>query len=715
MLIFALMLLTLGVTGYLLLRALSGSWAIRLPGFCFLSLAAGTTIGAWLALSLAELGIYSFGLWWIITLLLAILLAAVGRKRSWLVLKDPEAIPAQTLPWNQRSIPRQLEYFGLGFWLLVASFLYLRPHETILGFNDAGVYLHLGASIAENGQISWQDPFLAQLPTELHGAFYRELDETFAFAPYYLMPAFYVTNADAGLIVPQFFHLHSAWLALAHNSGGPPLMLLMTGFWGLMAAGAIYLTVRQLFGWETALVVLWALAVSALQVWFARYPTTEMLTQFLLWSGVFCLIRWDADEVPNFSWGMLVGLFWGALFLTRIDAYFVLAIPAILLSWRWLNGRLRRTDWGLVIVLGLLTAQSMAHGLLISPVYFRGLFQYAIWQVQFNPLPFATLTLLGLVGLAISSRFRRQIIASQRWSPMAKIAASSIVVILTLYNYFVRPVRPQAVTEVANWVSAGTVPILDHENLLRLGWYLAPAGIFLAAAGLIWLIWSWRRSYLPIIGVGLIFTILYIWQIQANPHQIYAMRRYVPAVLPFVMIAAGTGLMALYRQQGIGRWLGLLLLTVWFSGLLWSGRGFLSQIDHRGLVADFAEFNALLEPESILLFANPADSVINPGDTLGGPLRFFHGHDVLLLRQRTAYAESDLIAQIESWLAVGRSVYWIGPLPASYNELAIEAAFNHTISSQSLERSYDHKPTLIVDERWEFAVQQFGMGNGATE
>ena len=74
---------------------------------------------------------------------------------------------------------------------------------------------------------------------------------------------------------------------------------------------------------------------------------------------------------------------------------------------------------------------------------------------------------------------------------------------------------------------------------MRLGWYLGPAGIALGVAGMCWmLVKDLNRRTVFLLGTGLFFSLLYLWRIQANPHQIYAMRRYVPVVLPFFIITA---------------------------------------------------------------------------------------------------------------------------------------------------------------------------------
>ena len=170
-----------------------------------------------------------------------------------------------------------------------------------LGGADAGVYVNLGANIARTGAILIHDPTLAALDPSLYPSLLRPLPPG-ELTPYYLMPAFYVPATPAGLIIPQFYPLHPVWQAVAYALGGLRAELLMTPLWGFLGALAVYFTTRRLWGWRAGMLALAALSVTALQVWFARYPTTEMLTQYLLWTGVWALIAWMDKQEPRGLW-----------------------------------------------------------------------------------------------------------------------------------------------------------------------------------------------------------------------------------------------------------------------------------------------------------------------------------------------------------------------------------------------------------------------------
>ena len=79
-----------------------------------------------------------------------------------------------------------------------------------------------------------------------------------------------------------------------------------------------------------------------------------------------------------------------------------------------------------------------------------------------------------------------------------------------------------------------------------------------------------------------------------------------------------------------------------------------------------------------------------------------------MLRQSSEYDEATLVAQIEQWLRRGRTVYWVGELPAAYDTLPVSNEFTHVIDSQSLARSYEAKPDQLTEHRWVFDIKRFG-------
>jgi len=675
------------------------------PEFLFAGLAVGILVFGWIALLLAELGHFSLSLLGALWAVLMIVLGAGWRQRA-----RARGTSSPVTAWRVN----RWEIAALSLWALVAGWLFFRPHEFIAGGADAGVYVNLAASIAHTGGILIHDPTLAALDPTLYEALLRPLPPG-EVTPYYLVPGFYVPGTPDGLIIPQFYPLHPVWQAVGYALGGLRAELLVTPLWGLLGALAVYFTVRRLWGWRAGLLALGALSFTALQVWFARYPTTEMLTQYLLWTGVWALMAWVDKREPRGLWAALAGTALGEVFLTRIDTYVLLALPILAGLWLWRTHDWRRQDAGFFVPFIALTGHSLIHGVFLSGPYFFNLFSYGsglVIRTLLTPMTGVGVAALVLVVLVLCPRLRARLgvwVVARRslWMTVAAVLVAAVAI----YGYFVRPYLGQ-VKMFNYWYGGGQIPNLDRENLVRLGWYLGPAGIALGVAGIGWmLIKEANRRTAFMLGIGLFFSSFYLWRIQANPHQIYAMRRYVPVVLPFFIIATAYLINWLFINiRGRIRWLISIGLTlVWFSGILLAARGFVSQIDYRGIIDQLDRFNADLPAHSVLIFSDAAP--VGVGDLLGTPLRFLYGHDVFVFRDPQALDPARFAEAIRDWQRAGRRVYWVGvsggpawpvqsPLPGS----STEYSFDMTV----LEYAYDHKPTALLAERWQISLAEVG-------
>lgn len=693
----AILLFIMGGAGLLVLWAVGCRLQVTDHDLLFAAVAIGALVLGWMTLVMAELGWFSLPRLAAIggTLLVisaAISIAKQGRDRVFRTL-------------TERSRFQRAEVVALGFWLIAALWLFGRPHEYITGAADVGVYLNLGAHIAHTGRIVFSDPMLASLSPNLRTAFLRPLPSNQG-APFYLFPGFYVVDSSQGLIVPEFYPLHPVWLAIGYSLGGLRAELWMTPLWGILSTLAVYMTARRLWGPGAGLLTLTGLSLTALQIWFARYATAEMLTQYLLWTGLWALVGWMDDAEPRWLWPALAGGALGQVFLARIDMYALLLLSIGVGLWRW--RRWQRADGLFFGLLAALALHSLLHGLFLSWPYTTRLLSYAQHLLLSKSGVLLLAIVVGVVGsmatlvLASRSKERTWLVAFLhrcRWIAAASIGA------LACYGYWIRP-RLGAASTYVYWYSGLEVPALDHENLVRLGWYLSPIGIALGVAGIAWLIVrDLDRRTAALWAIGLFFSFFYLWKIQANPHQVYAMRRYVPVVVPFFVLGAAYLLWQLLEARRLMmRWLGLGLTLLWLYGIVVSARGFVSQVDMRGAVDQMGRLNELFAPRSVLLFGDPA--LIGMGDLLGTPLRFLFGHEVYAVRDFQALQTGDLDDAVAHWQASGRSVYWIS-VPRGWSwpgRAPLEGAREFTFEAAVLENTYDHKPRRVEVAPWSITV-----------
>ncbi len=705
------------VPGWLLVTALAGTRPLpAVDGLekGFAALVAGLVVMGWTAVLLVEFAVYSLTTWLVCWLALVLLLAVVVYRQAGTLV-----LPA--VNWRMTLVVKESRWWERPFlllWLLAAGWLFLRPHQYITGAGDAGVYVNLGAHIAQNGRLLVYDEILAELDPTLRDVVLRPIRNPVVES--YFLPAFYVTDAATGELTPQFYPLHPVWYAVAYGLGGVQSELQLTGLWALLAALAVYFFVRQISRWEVAALALVGLTLNALQVWFARYPTSESLTQFLLWAGLWATAVWLRDHPPARLWAGLAGASLGSLFLVRIDTLFILPVLALVVVWQW-----RRRQPGLAwfaVPLAGLVIHSLVHALWQSQPYFFDLYNYAILSLTRGQNGLILLTLLGLAGLGLFAYFYAPIMRLLEKYRRPLLALTIILLLaLAMHGWFIRPYTtpPSAYSDL---FSAGELPRLDHENLLRLGWYLSPVGIWLGVLGICLLVWrvNWQTAVMLLIT--LFYTLFFIWAIRNNPTQIYAMRRYVPATLPLFIVGAAYLLGSLFFRKPLSvnrkpitdnglritdyglQATAVLLTLLWLGSMAWSARGFISRVDYAGLPEQVAALAAQLDDRAIILWND--QSVIGLGDQVGAPLKFQYGHEPLILRNLEALDETALVNAIKEWQNSGRTVYWVGdPAWLETQQLPFHET-SVTITSDYLEHTTEQKPTAVVPLSWSLRLSK---------
>src|SRR6185436_5360666 len=132
------------------------------------------------------------------------------------------------------------------------------------------------------------------------------------------------------------------------------------------------------------------LGTTAISLWFARFPNSEVLAGALIWLALFCfmLYRQNSNAIAGFIGAVCLALsFW-----TRVDAI-LLAVPLILdIAIRWIDGKAGKNDVTIVAIYVLFVAVGAAHVLTTNSDYILAAFE----NLKFKPYKVA------LVVLALS-------------------------------------------------------------------------------------------------------------------------------------------------------------------------------------------------------------------------------------------------------------------------------------------------------------------------
>ena len=603
------------------------------------------------------------------------------------------------------------DWIVIALLTLGAGALFMRPHETILGGADAGVYLNVGVNLAETGALLIHEPALAQLDPQLLPALLRRLP-AWDQVEYLRLAGFYRADDAVDLVIPQFFTLHPLWIGVGYALGGLRTGLLVTPMWGVLGVLALYFFSRRLLA-AGAWVPAFLLLMTPLQLYFARYSTAEPLSQYLVWLGLWAFTEFGLAPRDRRLWGLLAGLALGSVFLTRIDLLFVLLLPMGRGVELLFSGRRPRHEAWFWLPFLLVTVFAAGHALFFSTPY--------TWQTFGAIIDiFADQLVVVLIGGVIGGALLLYLVRTQRTRVLAwgrrvstgkslRYGVAAAVIVLAFYGYIVRPVLGET-RVIPYWFSAGEIAVSNHLNFVRLGWYLSPLGLVLAVMGgvLMLLQARWRLLW-PVWAVGGSFSLFYLYKIINNPFHIYMMRRYVPVTLPFFMVGAAYALVWLWRWDNPratgpagarANWhigakaisaVCFLVLTGW---LLYNSRLIWQQVDDAGATGQMAALAAHFEDDAILLFVD--ELPVGIGDVLGTPLQFQHNLTVFDL-QEDAVVRPRLDVQIARWQADGHAVYVVyklGQTPLfSASELTYVGPF--VWETSRLEQSYDHYPSTM--------------------
>ena len=410
----------------------------------------------------------------------------------------------------------------LGALALVAgSFgLYCRPAEYVLNSRDPGVYFLFADRLARTGALLHRDPLVgavASFHPFLEGRKY---------------PGFYVYGQD--LIVPQFFPGPFAFLGLGDLIGGTWGNLLVVPVMGALGVGVAYALGSELFGRWAGLLGAALLAVSYAQVWWARHPSSEVMTALLVLAGLWFAVRFLRGA--GSTTGIFAGLLLGGVMLIRVDAFLAAAaIPVLfgldLLARRPL-GRWLLPGVPLLVFAGLtLLYLNTLGSRYLYVIYTEHGLKEALALAPYAA-PFFLAAVVAL--LYVRRRWGREIGAYlEVWGGRFAFAGAVCVAVVALWAYFVLPVSWETLPDGSRDFDA-----YGSQILVRLVWFVTPP---VAALGLVGFVLAARKAdagRAMIFGAFLAFGALYAVIPNVAPDLPWATRRFVPAAFPILALLA---------------------------------------------------------------------------------------------------------------------------------------------------------------------------------
>lgn len=418
---------------------------------------------------------------------------------------------------------------------LAAAFFFFPGFPYASADKDPGIYVAHGFAIG-----NWGDSVIDDEAVQ------RGLDRS-------SLPGVWPPDGGApGEATSQFYRLTSALLGTADDIAGPRGLFNLTPLLGVLSTAIFAVTVRRVAGTTTAWIATALLVTSMMQVWQAKYPSSEIPAQLYLMGALLGTVL--AIDRGWAGGAFAAGLMIGTGLLGRPDGFLYLLVAAGLVAFGFAIGRLDRR-----------IAVAVAAGVALS-------LPFALWNAYeisgdyssgngVPGLPLIVAACVGLLGLGAVARAALALI--RRRSPDGATAA------------WASAERARPLLAVAGWLAAGALllgfwyrPVLLGDqyrmtafsdeplrtlNELNLQWltgYLTSPGIVVMWFGLLCLL---ATRYKPALYVmllpGLMVLPLYLWDSRVSARLMWWVRRYVPAVLPAVLVLMALALAWLIARQ----------------------------------------------------------------------------------------------------------------------------------------------------------------------
>jgi len=517
--------------------------------------------------------------------------------------------------------------------LVIAAAWFFHPCEYIVGGWDPGVYVNTGINLGRTGSLIIHDDMLKELsPAD---------QEVFAHKRNNLVqkyPGFPIVDPEKGTIFSGFYHLYPVWIAIFYMLFGVRFALLVNAVFGLSSIFAVYLVGKHLFHRNVGVIAALLLAFNFAQIWYARFPTTEILTQFLIFSGFYTLAVFVARR--NKEFGVISAICFGVAFFVRIDM--VLLLPAVFIFFYYRSFRQwRKEDLCYVVPFAVLLVMALIYDLTMAwpatKVIVSGFGPRARLILSIVAVVFAAIFLLARIfSSMISDRLDR--ILSSKTLRMIFIAAMAL---LAIYAYFLRP---------------HLVKSSNAANLVELGWFLTPLGLLLAVNGLMILTYDGINEKRAMFFLAtLTVSCFFVYDKMIHPSYMWAIRRYVPFVIPAAAVMAGYMVHFIGKSMRRGGIAVMVLLAGGVALYLTSTGGHLyMHRDYHGTIDFCDEFAGNFDDDDIL---------VCDGYWLAKPLKYIYGLNTLQISDQhrpEAVAKCRRAEELMyKWLSEGKDVYYI--------------------------------------------------------
>ncbi len=547
---------------------------------------------------------------------------------------------------------RSAELIGLTtFALAVFAFNGIYTSESILGGRDQGLYSTHGAHIANTGMLR------SELPYEK-----LYVPENFKIAGA-TNPGGFSYDIPKGDMYMQFPPTLAIFLAQSFGMGDYEGLLL---FNPLVASFSIFLFFalsRSFLDRNWAYLATGFYTLNASQIWNARITLSEIIAQNLILGGLgLAVAAFRSNHRLGYTFACMIA---SAVAFARVDGFLIpLSIILAHLALSCFSSSSLKNEKILLAgssVTFATAALAYLYNFLTSPGYFMD-FAFEVHSL----IGVSFTSLIAHFILEKSSKLKRTI-APIATSPGLLNRLSLLLVILSIYGYFIRPhIEPFAQFEDPHYGTRN----YQENSLLDLSQYISlPVLIFaiygacVAALGL-----SKRRNIeiLVLLIPWLGFSMLYLYDPRISADHIWRIRRFTPIVIPGFVFFAFLGASYLankYFNEKISKYF-YVISSAWscvFLIISLQPIAFLKQ--YKGTLDTVRSISSSI-PEGALTLANVSSEIL-------GPLQLAEGHKMIRDHLDATDLTPTVLRIIEQELEHGRKTFLLSEIPHEKSSFSV--------------------------------------------
>lgn len=448
----------------------------------------------------------------------------------------------------------------IGVW---AVFNLYYAAQNIFVYRDPGAYTVTGAGLIDNNNIKMTADTVFGAHPDIRGD----------------SAGFYEFDDGSGRVYPHGQHLLASFLGLAGRIDDRAIFHLNVIF-GAFALLAVYGFARLILRPIYAIFAIVCLGLTLPMLYFSRDNYTEPLALLFTFGSLSLL--WAAQKYKQTSMYFIAGLTAGAGLLTRIDAYIgiagmIAAVGITLALTKRKNDRRKNIFQAATLMLGIVIAG------LVSWLDLTKLSSYYYDDHRLMILAEIAMIAALLVGGAFLCAFLWKTKLLSRVSETFKVWAPKLVVVAALVIVIVLALRPLWGPSTEGYIieegGGGVQTTVVYDSSLAdtgdgyspesvvtwVVWYLGPVAALFGLVGfLLILSRSLRRDrlLLPAVFVFSATALVFFVSPSITPDQVWASRRLLPVVLPFLIIAAFYGLTWLFDKAKTKRFIVNVVMAV---------------------------------------------------------------------------------------------------------------------------------------------------------